>query len=457
MVERMADETYRTTPLDTEKMPPGIPFIVGNEAAERFSFYGMKAILAIFMTEYLMGADGKLATMSDHEATSWQHFFVAGAYAFPLFGGIIADAFWGKYATIIRLSLFYCLGHLALALDDTRVGLAIGLGLIAVGAGGIKSCVSAHVGDQFGPRNQALLQKVFSWFYFAINFGAMFSTMLTPELLRRFGPHVAFGVPGVLMGIATLTFWSGRRRFAHIPPTGMGFVREAFSREGVSVMLRLCLIYAFVAMFWALFDQTSSSWVLQAKKLDLVFLGFTWLPEQPQAANPVLVLVFIPLFAYVIYPLIDRVFKLTPMRKMSIGLFVTVLAFLIPAYIETQLSAGEKPNIGWQFLAYVFMTAAEIMVSITSLEFSYTQAPKKMKSLVMGLYFASVVLGNLFTAIVNVVIEGSSGTALAGASYYLFFAGVMLVTAVLFVPVAIWYKERTYIQSVDGQPEPAPG
>lgn len=456
MVRCMAEEKYRTAPLDTEKMPPGIPFIVGNEAAERFSFYGMKAILAIFMTDYLMGSDGKLATMSDREATSWMHFFVAGAYAFPLIGGIIADAFWGKYATIIRLSLFYCLGHLALALDDTRLGLAVGLCLIAVGAGGIKSCVSAHVGDQFGERNNALLGRVFSWFYFAINFGAMSSMMLTPELLRRYGPDVAFGVPGVLMAIATFTFWSGRQRFAHIPPSGMGFVREAFSREGVSVMLRLCVIYAFVAMFWALFDQTSSSWVLQAKRLDLTFLGITWLPAQPQAANPVLVLLFIPLFAYVIYPYTDRVFKLTPLRKISIGFFVTVIAFLIPAYIEAELTAGRKPNIGWQFLAYVFMTAAEIMVSITSLEFSYTQAPKKMKSLVMGLYFGSVVLGNLFTAIVNLVTE-QPGTGLAGASYYLFFAGVMLITAVLFVPVAMWYKERAYIQSASGGPEPAPG
>ena len=456
MVEPMAEEKYRTAPLDTDKMPPGIPFIVVNEAAERFSFYGMKAILAIFMTEYLMGSDGKLATMSDREATSWQHFFVAGAYAFPLLGGIIADAFWGKYATIIRLSLFYCLGHLALALDDTRLGLAIGLCLIAVGAGGIKSCVSAHVGDQFGERNQALLGRVFSWFYFAINFGAMSSMMLTPELLRRFGPDVAFGVPGVLMGIATFTFWSGRQRFAHIPPTGMRFVKETFSRDGVSVMLRLCIIYAFVAMFWALFDQTSSSWVLQAKRLDLTFLGFTWLPEQPQAVNPVLVLIFIPLFSYVIYPALDRVFKLTPLRKIAIGFFITVPAFLIPAYIEAELTAGGKPNIGWQFLAYVFMTAAEIMVSITSLEFSYTQAPKKMKSLVMGLYFGSVVLGNLFTAIVNVVTEKPGG-GLEGASYYVFFAGVMLVTAVLFVPVAKWYKERTYIQSTDGEPEPAAG
>ena len=94
-----------------------------------------------------------------------------------------------------------------LSLDDTRFGLSIGLGLIAMGSGGIKPCVSAHVGDQFGKTNSHLLEKVFSWFYFSINFGAFFSTLATPLLLEKYGPNVAFGIPGVLMFIATFVFW----------------------------------------------------------------------------------------------------------------------------------------------------------------------------------------------------------------------------------------------------------
>ncbi len=454
MVGEMAEQKYRTKPVSTSGMPPGIPFIVGNEAAERFSFYGMRAILAIFMTEHLLGRGGQLDTMTDVQARYWMAIFIAATYGFPFIGAIVADALWGKYDTIIRLSIVYCLGHVALALDDTRVGLFTGLTLIAIGAGGIKPCVSAHVGDQFGTTNQKLLPRVFSWFYFSINFGAVLSQALTPLLLKHYGPHVAFAVPGVLMGVATLTFWAGRRRFAHIPPGGRQFVRETFSREGLSVIGRLAIIYAFVAMFWALFDQTTSAWVLQAKQLDRVFLGVEWLPAQPQAANPFLVLLFIPLFSYVIYPAIDRVFTLTPLRKISIGLFITVLAFLVPAYLEIRLDAGAKPNIGWQFLAYAIMTSAEIMVSITCLEFSYTQAPKRMKSLVMGLFLASVTLGNLFTAAVNLIIENPDGSAsLEGASYYLFFSGTMLVTAILFVPIAMWYKGKTYIQEDESPPE----
>ena len=123
----------------------------------------------------------------------------------------------GKYRTILWLSIVYCAGHLVLAMDETRNGLFWGLALIAVGSGGIKPCVSAHVGDQFSKSNAQLLERVFGWFYFSINLGAFTSTLLTPFLLESYGPTYAFGVPGVLMAIATLLFWMGRNKFVHIP------------------------------------------------------------------------------------------------------------------------------------------------------------------------------------------------------------------------------------------------
>src|SRR5690606_9656710 len=111
-----------------------------------------------------------------------------------IFGAILSDWLLGKYRTIILLSLVYCAGHIALSADETRLGLFAGLILIAIGAGGIKPCVSAHVGDQFGAKNQQLLPRVFGWFYFSINLGAAVSSLLTPVLLKRHGPWLAFGV-----------------------------------------------------------------------------------------------------------------------------------------------------------------------------------------------------------------------------------------------------------------------
>jgi len=400
----MANEKFLTAPVKSDKMPSGIPYIISNEAAERFSFYGMKTILMVFMTTYLLNSSGNPDPMSDSEASVWYHVFTFAVYLTPLAGAIIADVFLGKYLTIIVLSIVYCFGHLVLALDETRNGLALGLGLIAVGAGGIKPCVSAHVGDQFGKSNSHLLEKVFGWFYFSINLGAAASTIATPWLLEAYGPQVAFGVPGALMLLATWVFWLGRREFIHIPPKGKAFLKEVFSPLGIQVMTKLCLLYAFILMFWALFDQTGSSWVLQAKEMDRHFLGVEWLPSQIQVMNPILIMIYIPIFAFWVYPAVDKVVKVSPLRKIGFGFFLTALSFLLSAWIQSEIDSGARPNIVWQLLAYAILTAGEVMVSVTALEFSYTQAPKVMKSWIMGLFMASVALGNAFTAFVNYII-----------------------------------------------------
>ena len=200
-------------------------------------------------------------------------------------------------------------------------------------------------------------------------------------------------------------------------------------------------------MFWSLSDQTGSAWVLQAERMDLKFLGITWLPDQIQAVNPVLVLILIPLTTYVVYPLLTRVFPLTPLRKLSIGFFLTAAGFVISAYIEARLDAGVRMNIGWQIFAYVVLTLAEVLVYGTGLDFFYTQAPNPMKSLVMGLFLLSVSIGNAFTALVNVALQLPDGTSrLSGSHYYLFFAGLMLLTSIGFVFYAGRYRERRFVQ-----------
>jgi len=208
-------------------------------------------------------------------------------------------------------------------------------------------------------------------------------------------------VPGVLMALATLTFWLGRNTYIHVPPGGMTFLREAFSRDGVLAILRLALVYLCIAVFWALFDQTSSAWVLQAEDMNLRWLGMDWLPSQIQVLNPILVMVLIPLFQFVVYPAINTVFWLTPLRKIGIGLFVMTAGFALSAVVQGWIDGGAKPSIAWQFIAYCIITSAEVMVSITGLEFSYAQAPKTMKSVIMAVWLLSVSLGNYVTAAVN--------------------------------------------------------
>lgn len=448
----MAKEPYVTTPFAVTGMPPGVPYIIGNEAAERFSFYGMRAILVVFMTQFLRNSAGEKAPLTREEAMVYYHSFQSASYFLPLLGALLADLFLGKYRTIITLSLVYCLGHLALAFDDTLNGLTVGLTLIAIGSGGIKPCVSAHVGDQFGPANRHLLEKVFYWFYFSINAGSFISTLLIPELLRRYGPHVAFGVPGLLMLLATWVFWLGRYRFVHVPPSGPRYLGEIFSREGLGVIGRLSGVYLFNAAFWCLSDQAYSGWVLQADRMNRDFLGREWLPSQIAAVNPLLVLVFIPLFAYVIYPAVGRVVQLTALRKIGFGLSLPVVAFVLSAWIETQIAAGLRPNIGWQLLGHALLTAGEVLSYGTCLEFSYRQAPPKMKSIIMSLMLASISLGNALTAGVNHWIQNPDGTVkLSGANYYLVFAGFMAVVTVVFIPFSLRFREKSYLQGDEAQ------
>ncbi|HYD83793.1 MAG TPA: POT family MFS transporter [Opitutus sp.] len=444
-------QPYLTAPQKISTMPPGIPYIVGNEAAERFNFYGMRAVLVIFMTQFLVNREGQLAPMTESEANKWYHLFLATNYFLPVFGAILADAFLGKYKTIIWLSLVYCLGSIVLAIDHTRTELGVGLMLIAIGSGGIKPCVSAHVGDQFSAENERLLSKAFGWFYFSINAGSLISIPLTPILLHYYGPRWAFGVPAALMLLATFVFWLGRYKFAHIPPAGRAFFRDNFNAEGRAAIGRIALIYVFVAVFWSLWDQSGGEWVLQAEKMDRQVTIFGWSFEvfssQVQTLNAVFILVLIPVCSYVLYPAIDRVFPLNPLRKIGLGLLVTVSSFLISAWIESRITAGLRPSIAWQVPAYLLLSLGEVMVSVTALEFAYTQAPKRMKSIIMSLYLLAISAGNLFTALVHHFIANEDGTTkLPGATFYLFFAGLCLLTAGVFAIVARSYQEKSYLQ-----------
>ena len=198
-------------------IPKQIRYIIGNEGCERFSFYGMRNILTVFLVSSLLLylPEGERA----RGAKDVFHTFVIGVYFFPLLGGWLADRFFGKYHTIFWLSLVYCAGQACLAMFVTnRTGFYVGLGLIALGSGGIKPCVAAFVGDQFDQTNKHRAKVVFDAFYWIINFGSFFASLLMPIFLRYLGPAVAFGVPGVLMFISTAILWFGRKQYVMVPP-----------------------------------------------------------------------------------------------------------------------------------------------------------------------------------------------------------------------------------------------
>ncbi|WP_419800402.1 POT family MFS transporter [Mucilaginibacter sp.] len=460
--------------------PKSIPYIIGNEAAERFSFYGMRSILATFLVAQFFNPTNNpaLQTIAEAKANESTHFFVSLAYALPFVGAIVADWFTGKYKIILWVSVIYCFGHLFLALFDTNLeGFRYGLILIAIGAGGIKSCVSANVGDQFGQNNQHLMSKVYGWFYFSINAGSVVSTILIPYTYANFGPKWAFGIPGILMALATVIFFSGRKKYVRVPPSGIkkdNFVfislyalfnagkkkkgeslldvaKQKFRPEkveGIKAVYRVMAVFAFVPIFWAMWDQNLSEWVLQAQKLDRHILGLNLLPEQVQTVNPIFLLLFIPIFTYGIYPFFENTLgiKTTPLRRIGAGLALTGLSFVIIALLQTEIDHGAHPSVWWQILAYVILSAGEVLVSITGLEYAYTQSPKSMKSTMSAIWLLTVAIGNVFTAFVNSSISNKGFfSRFEGANYFWLFVGIMAAFLIVYLFVSPRLKERSYI------------
>ena len=193
--------------------------------------------------------------------------------------------------------------------------------------------------------------------------------------------------------------------------------------------------------------QTGAAWVLQAESMNRHLFGIQWHAAQVQAINPVLILLFVPLFSRFLYPALGRIGSLTALRKIGIGLGLAAVSFLVPAQVEMWIEAGATPSIAWHLFAYVIITAAEVLVSVTCLEFSYTQAPRTMKSLVMAFYLLTISVGNGFTSLVNWWIGSGETARLAGADYYLFFVGVMAVATLGFMFVARGYREVSILQS----------
>jgi POT family proton-dependent oligopeptide transporter len=158
-----------------------------------------------------------------------------------------------------------------------------------------------------------------------------------------------------------------------------------------------------------------------------------------------MILILAPLFSYYLYPKLNKITKLTDLKKISIGLFLAVPSFIIIGLVEKWITLGYTPSIGWQVFAYIILTASEVLVSITCLEFSYTQSPNFMKSLIMGFFLLSVSIGNIFTVWINNFMIINNITY--SQSYYNFYAFLMLITASIFLLVVKFYRPNYYINS----------
>jgi proton-dependent oligopeptide transporter, POT family len=419
--------------------PRQVKFIIGNEICERFSYYGVMGILELYMADRLK--------MGGPQATEILHLFGAAVYFLPLLGGWLADRWLGRYWTILTISLFYCLGHGTLAVfEDSRLALFVGLALIAIGAGGIKPCVSAFVGDQFGSNQEHLLTKVYGWFYWAINLGAAAAFFIVPHIHSTAGYSWAFGIPGIAMGVATLIFWLGRKHYIRQPPSREAPRSDAEKAQDRRALLRIGLVFLPVPMFWALFNQVNSAWVLQGGNMTPFHLLNG---ETMQGAGAVLVMIWTPILTLAIYPMAERLgWRPSPLRRMGAGMLLGALALVVSGLIQARMDGGQSLSILWQLAPYVILEAGEVLLSATGLAFAFEQAPARLKSVVMSMWLTTIAAGHFLIAVFTSLNEHFIKARGAGEIYL--WAGMLFVVTGIFVVCASQFRGTERL-------EPSPG
>uniref|UniRef100_A0AAF5RWP1 POT family protein n=1 Tax=Wuchereria bancrofti TaxID=6293 RepID=A0AAF5RWP1_WUCBA len=366
--------------------PPGVFFMLGNEFCERFSFYGMRAVLILYLiTEH---------HFSESKASLFYHSFIAFAYISPLLGSIAADNYFGRFRVILWMSAIYVIGHVLLsvgAIPELNQSFRLifdfgGLAVIAFATGGIKPCVSAFAADQFEEKQVYERNQFFSFFYFAINAGSLLAILLTPILRGRvkcFGSEycfpLAFGVPGVLMLLAFILFLAGWKYYKIVPPAKgnvvfsviccicyaareklrnvmrgqhkvehwLDYAAPKYSNQflpGVKSLVAVSVLFGPVILFWALFDQQGSTWVLQARRMNGRIGSLMILPDQMNTLNPLIVLITVPIFEAWIYPIVQRICKVTPLRKMAAGGCLAALAFVMAGLLQLEVNKTMEPH-----------------------------------------------------------------------------------------------------------------
>jgi POT family proton-dependent oligopeptide transporter len=317
--------------------PKGFWFFFWGEFAERCSYYGMRAILSLYMADQL--------GLGEANAATYMSFFIAACYFLPLVGGYIADNFFGKYWTIVGFSIPYILGHFILGFENF-IFLVIALSLLAMGSGVIKPNISTLMGltyDQYRPGQTQLRSDAFAIFYFAINFGAAISQFAMPPIRTHYGYWVAFLFPAALMAVAFVIFALGKPYYAtetinrDRPPTTPEERREMWL-----VLRNLLGLFVLVMFFWSIFDQSASTWIFFANLyMDCRIFGFPADADQVQAFNAVFIIILLPFITVLWRVLEKRGFKIRATDKMVGGFLLTAATMGVMA-LAAALTGGKE-------------------------------------------------------------------------------------------------------------------
>ena len=387
--------------------PRGLATLFFTEMWERFSYYGMRAFLVLYMTA--PAAAGGLG-FADADATSIYGTYTGSAWGASIVGGLVADRFLGQYRSVLVGGIIIALGHFALAFRTLAFFYA-GLSLIVIGTGLLKPNVSTLVGALYEP-GDSRRDAGFSVFYMGINSGAILGPIIAGYIAQRIDWHIGFAAAGVGMTLGLVQYVIGRKRLRvavermsqHTPGAGpgarpaepagsrglLGLTTLEWRRVGVIV-----IFFLFAILFWGAYEQAGSTLNLFADRYTrLEVLGFSFPSSWFQSVQPIFVVILAPIFAWIWIRLGPR--DPSVPTKIALGILFMGLAFLVlvPAGAMAQSGDGVRVSPLWLVVAYFGSELGELCVYPVGMSAVTRLAPARIVGVMMGVWFLSIAFGN---------------------------------------------------------------
>jgi POT family proton-dependent oligopeptide transporter len=426
--------------------PRGLFVLFFTEMGERFSFYGMKAILFLYLVKGVQ--DGALGLPEDM-AGAIMGLYAAAVYILTLPGGWIADNLIGQKKAIWWGGIVIMIGHILLAIPGPSSLFFAGLASVAFGTGLLKANISSIVGDLY-PEGGAKRDSAFSIFYMGINTGALLGMLIVGYLGEQVGWHYGFGAAAFAMLFGLVVFRTFGKDLAHVDEpkekgspkflyvllvillalfaiiyfdvvnlleftssmqyvipglTLLYFAYIGFFDTSLSTVERkrvavLFIFFIGAAVFWSGFEQSSTTLTLFADRYtDRNLLGWEMPASWLQAANSFFIIIFSAMFAALWIFLSKKNMNPSAPLKFGLGLFNLALAFFILYSAAKIVIDGTMASVGWLLLTYLFFTLGELCISPVGLSLYTKLAPRKYYSQMMGLWFVAASLGNLIAGV----------------------------------------------------------
>jgi POT family proton-dependent oligopeptide transporter len=384
--------------------PRALAYLFTTEMWERFSYYGMRALLVLYMVKYLFtpqsstevlglasfkhGLEFVFGPLAPQPLASQIYGFYTGlVYLTPIFGGLVADRVLGQRRTVIIGATLMAIGHFMMAFEHLFL---VALGFLILGNGAFKPNISTQVGSLYPPGDRRR-DRAFSIFYVGINLGAFLAPLICGTLGEELGWHYGFMAAGIGMTIGLIIYLAAT---PHLP-------RDAFEKRAApdatldakawQSIAALLLLFAPVSLFWATYEQQGNTITLWADQFtDRHFLGgeipVTWF----QAFNPFMIFAFTP-FIIALWRW-QRESEPATSTKLAMGCLINALAYLVMVAAAWSAGGG-KASWLWLFFYFVVITVGELYLSPTSLSLVTKIAPKTLLSMMMGVWLATSFVG----------------------------------------------------------------